>query len=118
MLEYKLKANGYVFVKIGRFEKSTQTCHECGYINKVTKDLKVKEYDCGGCGRHLYRDYNAALNIRDIGIRDISAEHFQKKQAKFSLADLRARKKGREPVLKSSRSDRTHFSAGLVPVVR
>ena len=93
MLEYKLKANGYFFVKIGRFEKSTQTCHECGYVNKVTKNLKVKEYDCGGCGRHLYRDYNAALNIRDIGIRDISAEHFQKKQAKFSLADLRARKK-------------------------
>lgn len=44
---------------------------------------KVKEYDCGGCGRHLYRDYNAALNILDIGIRDISAEHFQKKQANF-----------------------------------
>ena len=93
MLEYKLKANGYVFVKIGRFEKSTQTCHECGFVNKVTKDMKVKEYDCEGCGKHLYRDYNAVLNIRDIGIRDISTEHFQKKQVRFSLADLRARKK-------------------------
>lgn len=95
MLAYKLRANGYLFVKIGRFEKSTQTCHECGHINTLTKDTKVKEYDCGGCGRHLHRDYNAALNIRDIGIRDISADLFEKKMSSFSLAKLRARKNSR-----------------------
>ena len=94
MLAYKLKANGYVFVKIGRFEKSSQTCHECGYINKITKDLSVKEYDCGGCGKHLYRDYNAALNIRDMGIKTISTELFQKKKAKYSLSTLRDKKQG------------------------
>ena len=95
MLEYKLKANGYAFVKIGRFEKSTQTCHECGHINTFTKDTKIKDYNCEGCGRHLLRDYNAALNIRDIGIRDISADLFAKKKPRFSLADLRAKKKQR-----------------------
>ena len=95
MLEYKLKVNGYVFVKIGRFEKSTQTCHECGHINKFIKDTRIKEYDCEGCRRHLLRDYNAALNIRDIGIRDISTDLFTKKKARFSLAYLRAKKKSR-----------------------
>ena len=92
MLAYKLKANGYVFVKIGRFEKSTQTCHECGHINTFTKNMNIKEYDCGGCGRHLNRDYNAALNIRDMGIQTVSTDLFQEKKAKFSLAALRAKK--------------------------
>lgn len=93
MLAYKLKVNGYVFVKIGRFEKSTQTCHECGYINTLTKNMNIKEYDCGGCGRHLNRDYNAALNIRDMGIQAISTDLFQEKKAKFSLTNLRKKKR-------------------------
>ena len=92
MLEYKLKHNGMIFVKINRFEKSTQKCHECGYINALTKNLAIKEYDCGGCGKHLYRDYNASLNIRDIGITMIEPKLFEEKQSKFSLANLHSKR--------------------------
>jgi putative transposase len=92
MLEYKLKHAGMIFVKIGRFEKSTQTCHECGYINTLTKDMTIKDYYCGGCGRHLYRDYNAALNIRDIGINMIEPNLFKEKEVKNSLAKLRQKR--------------------------
>ena len=38
-------------------------CHSCGYINKATKDLRVRHVICPSCGAEYDRDENAALNI-------------------------------------------------------
>ena len=71
MLEYKAKWYGRNLVFVNRFYPSSKTCNHCGYVNKTLK-LSDRQWVCPDCGRIIERDYNAALNIRDEGIRLIS----------------------------------------------
>ena len=69
-LEYKCQFYGRYLVVIDRFYPSSKTCHECGFINsKLT--LNDREWICPVCGKHIDRDYNAALNILDEGLKQI-----------------------------------------------
>ena len=68
-LKYKLEEQGKRLVKVDKFFASSQTCSCCGYINKKTKDLAVRVWDCPQCGMHHDRDVNAAINIRNEGMR-------------------------------------------------
>lgn len=70
MLEYKAQWYGRKIVFVDRFYPSSKTCNECGYVNKTLK-LSDRVWICPGCGTIIERDYNAALNIRDEGIRMI-----------------------------------------------
>lgn len=72
MLEYKAKWYGKTLVKIDRFYPSSKTCHHCGYVNKDLS-LKDREWTCPQCGELIDRDLNAAKNILDEGLRNISA---------------------------------------------
>ncbi len=71
MLEYKANWYGRKLVFVDRFYPSSKTCNHCGYINKKLK-LSDRRWVCPDCGEIIERDYNAALNIRDKGIRLIS----------------------------------------------
>ena len=71
MLEYKANWYGRKLVFVDRFYPSSKTCNHCGYINKKLK-LSDRQWVCPDCGEIIERDYNAALNIRDEGIRLIS----------------------------------------------
>ena len=71
MLEYKSKWYGRNLVFVDRFYPSSKTCNHCGYVNKTLK-LSDRQWICPDCGWVIERDYNAALNIRDEGIRLIS----------------------------------------------
>ena len=73
MLTYKAQWNNKKVVKIDRFFPSSQTCNVCGYINKQTKDLSVREWDCPVCHTHHNRDVNAAINILRFGLNNTSA---------------------------------------------
>ena len=71
MLEYKAHWYGRKLVLVDRFYPSSKTCNHSGYINKNLK-LSDRQWVCPDCGEIIERDYNAALNIRDEGIRLIS----------------------------------------------
>lgn len=73
MLTYKADWNDKKVVKIDRFFPSSQTCNVCGYVNKQTKDLSVREWKCPVCHTHHNRDVNAAINILRFGLNNISA---------------------------------------------
>ncbi len=70
MLTYKAEWNDKNVVKIDRFYPSSQTCHVCGYVNKDTKDLSVREWECPVCHAHHDRDVNAAINILRFGLNN------------------------------------------------
>lgn len=68
-LSYKAEWYGKELVKIDSFYPSSQTCHECGYVNKNTKDLHVRKWICPNCHASHDRDVNAAINILNEGLR-------------------------------------------------
>jgi putative transposase len=70
MLEYKAEWYGTNILKIGRFEPSSKTCSNCGYINKELT-LKDREWTCVKCNAEHDRDVNAAINIKNFSLRNI-----------------------------------------------
>jgi putative transposase len=67
-LDYKLKQNNGQLVEIGRFFPSSKTCSCCGHVLDELP-LDIREWDCPSCRTHHDRDGNAALNIRNQGLR-------------------------------------------------
>jgi putative transposase len=67
-LEYKAGRAGKAFVKVDRWYPSSKTCSTCGAIaDKMPLD--VRAWSCSHCGVRHDRDVNAAINIRDEGLR-------------------------------------------------
>jgi len=68
-LEYKSNWNNKIFYKIGRWFPSSKKCSKCGSLKS---DLKLSDrlYKCK-CGFKIDRDYNASLNIRNLGLLDL-----------------------------------------------
>lgn len=62
-LKYKVKD----LHVIGRFEPSSQICNICGDRNKDLK-LSDRNWTCSN-GHELNRDFNAAINIKNFGLR-------------------------------------------------
>lgn len=72
-LKYKLEGMGKQLVKVDKWFASSQTCNVCGYKNSETKSFSVRAWDCPNCGIHHDRDENAAINIRNEGMRLVLA---------------------------------------------
>jgi len=68
MLKYKTESEGKQYIEIDRFFPSSKTCHLC--LNRVDNlTLDVRAWTCKHCGTHHDRDVNAAINIRNEGLR-------------------------------------------------
>jgi putative transposase len=71
MLDYKLTEQGKRLVKVDRWFPSSKMCSNCGAV-KDELPLAERTYKCD-CGFVCDRDSNAAINIRNEGLRLISA---------------------------------------------
>ena len=70
VLEYKCNKYGRTLVRVDRFYPSSKTCSHCGHVNK-NLTLSDREWVCPECGALIDRDYNAAVNILNEGLRII-----------------------------------------------
>jgi putative transposase len=72
MLKYKAEELGKVYQEINRFFPSSKTCNHC--LNQVgSLPLKIRSWTCESCSTVHDRDINAALNIRDEGLRILAS---------------------------------------------
>jgi putative transposase len=79
-LEYKGRWYGVHVVVVDRFYPSTQLCHVCGFKNEALT-LADRMWTCPICGSVHDRDINAALNIRDEGLRLLAVGHTESRNA-------------------------------------
>ena len=69
--KYKAELEGKLYHEIGRFEKSTGICSECGQRHVLT--LNDRRFTCTACGAYQSRDLAAAKSIASTGELDIIA---------------------------------------------
>jgi putative transposase len=62
MLAYKARLYGRTFIRIGRYEPTSQVCSACG-LKDGPKPLHIRIWQCQGCRTRLDRDINAAVNV-------------------------------------------------------
>ena len=68
MLKYKAEQEGKIYLEVDRFFPSSQTCHVC--LNQVgSLPLDIRQWTCKGCNTTHDRDINAAISLRDEGLR-------------------------------------------------
>lgn len=68
-LQYKLEEQGKQLIKIAKWFPSSKTCSSCGRI-KDSLSLSERLFCCE-CGFEANRDTNAAINIKNEGIRQL-----------------------------------------------
>ena len=73
MLSYKLADRGKAYVRIDKWYPSSQTCSCCGSVHPELKDLTIRSWVCCDCKAEHDRDVNAAINIKEEGIRQFLA---------------------------------------------
>lgn len=107
LLEYKCSWYGVNLIKIDRFAPSSKTCGKCGYIYKWLK-LSERNWTCPECGTRHDRDFNAACNIKEFGLKALPAERGKVKPVDCPLVDDRPR------VLKSNGREKQEKRGGNI----
>ena len=68
MLKYKAEQDGKIYLEVGRFFPSSHLCSNT--LLPVPKmDLSVRSFTCPHCEQQHDRDINAAINIKNEGLR-------------------------------------------------
>ena len=73
ILTYKAGWYGRKMILIDRWFPSSKTCSHCGYIKKDLS-LNDREWVCPNCGELRDRDLNAAINIKNEGLKLLNLE--------------------------------------------
>jgi putative transposase len=92
MLKYKAEMEGKIYLEVGRFFPSSKTCHVC--LNQVgSLPLDVRTWTCSHCLTTHDRDINAAINLRDEGLRILTSGTGDKAYCPDVRPNNRGRKK-------------------------
>lgn len=76
-LESSAEVQGKTVVAVNP-KNTTQMCSACGDVPEVKKTLADRDHKCMKCGFCLDRDWNAALNIKALGLSAINADTNQR----------------------------------------
>ena len=106
LLEYKCSWYGVNLIKIDRFAPSSKTCGKCGHVYKGL-NLSERSWTCPECGTHHDRDFNAACNIKEFGLKALPTERGKVKPVDCPLVDDRPR------VLKSNGGKKQEKRGGI-----
>ena len=106
LLEYKCSWYGVNLIKIDRFAPSSKTCGKCGHVYKGL-NLSERSWTCPECGTHHDRDFNAACNIKEFGLKALPTELGKVKPVDCPLVDDRPR------VLKSNGRKKQEKRGGI-----
>ncbi|KAB8320368.1 IS200/IS605 family element transposase accessory protein TnpB [Tolypothrix campylonemoides VB511288] len=68
MLKYKAEQEGKIYLEIGRFFPSSHLCNTT-LLPLAKMDLSVRSFLCPHCSAYHDRDINAAINIKNEGLR-------------------------------------------------
>ena len=68
-LSQKIQSTGGLLIEIPRFFPSSKTCSSCGTINEGLT-LSDRKWVCLACDSVHDRDVNAAINIKEIGLKN------------------------------------------------
>ena len=106
LLEYKCRWYGVNLIKIDRFAPSSKTCGKCGHVYKGL-NLSERSWTCPECGTHHDRDFNAACNIKEFGLKALPTERGKVKPVDCPLVYDRPR------VLKSNGRKKQEKRGGI-----
>lgn len=73
ILDYKLNDRGKYLVKLDKWYPSSQICSSCGKKHPEMKNLQIRIMNCS-CGFTINRDQNAAINIKQEGLRILKSQ--------------------------------------------
>ena len=80
MLKYKAEQEGKIYLEVDRFFPSSKTCHVC--LNQVgSLPLDVRTWTCSSCNTIHYRDINAAISLKDEGLRLLTVGYAESNSA-------------------------------------
>ncbi|WP_026097769.1 RNA-guided endonuclease InsQ/TnpB family protein [Baaleninema simplex] len=68
LLKYKAEGEGKVYLEVDRFFPSTHLCSET-LLPLPKMGLDVRSFECPQCGQIHDRDINAAINLKNEGLR-------------------------------------------------
>ena len=74
MLKYKAQWSGKIYIEVERFFPSSKTCNNCLHQIDILS-LEIRSWQCPKCHMRHDRDINAAINIRDEGLRILAGGH-------------------------------------------
>jgi putative transposase len=101
MLKYKAERFGHTYQQIGRFFPSSQLCSETllpiPMLHPGYDSLSLRFVDCPHCQKQHDRDINAAINIRNEGLRILALGT----SASALGGDVRPKSSGRKKSMKS-----------------
>ncbi|MEG4987759.1 transposase [Microcoleus sp. BR0-C5] len=101
MLKYKADRFGHTYQEIGRFFPSSQLCSETllpiPILQKGYDSLGVRLVDCPHCQKRHDRDINAAINIKNEGLRVLALGT----SASALGGDVRPKPSGRKKSMKA-----------------